>query len=398
LGKDLIRHPDGTIEERYESDAPEIIRASVPALLSSVGAALLFGAFAIGALPGFGSPRTKTVPVVITAPAKPTLDVVPLDTAANLTTSSFAGSAGDTHDSTVWQIDTVTGNFSTPKWSGLGDSLTSYTRAGASLPLGSGGVYMVRTRHVGSTGGASPWSDTDTFTATVAAFNNCALGANYPGGMTRIFCLDVTQPNQSALNPNIVSQNTQRAWSTNFTSPDSGAFFGQTANDTTYVRFAWRLNSKEYIAANEVKVNAAPDYYCETYIRVTWRSISWQYSGGTAKHLFFQNSGAGFGPNTAPGIQSSGFISTMNSIDRRGKIGPVGDNIWTDDEWWLEDMGTPTNTNMWRNGTLDTIAAISPSRGYNLVTVKPWHGGSGLKNSADDRWDISRMVVYANPC
>ena len=137
-----------------------------PAAMDYVGHMNFGGATSTSVVLGGGGGGRGTGTVSYDPPTTPTIQASPIDTAAALTTSAFNGSNGDTQDSTIWQIDTVSGSpsFTTPIWADTSDTdLVSYSLAGASVPLANGATYAARAAHKGVNGGWSSFSAPDTF-------------------------------------------------------------------------------------------------------------------------------------------------------------------------------------------------------------------------------------------
>lgn len=94
-------------------------------------------------------------------PATPTIDATVLsDSSAVLIGSVFNGDGADTHNASIFQVDTIDGDWSTPVWAdttGAQESDTVYT-------LMDGGSYKGRVAYSGTGGGYSSFSDSVAFT------------------------------------------------------------------------------------------------------------------------------------------------------------------------------------------------------------------------------------------
>lgn len=142
--------------------AAVVVAAGVSMAFVGTTAYIGYGSLGLGGGPSSASGTEGGA--AVGAPNTPTLTVTPFaDTgdSARVVTSAFVGSGADTHDSTQIQMDTVTGNFSSPQYHdvSLGAVLTDTVPA-----IDSGAVVITRARHKGASGGWSNWSATDTTT------------------------------------------------------------------------------------------------------------------------------------------------------------------------------------------------------------------------------------------
>jgi len=241
-------------------------------------------------------------------------------------------------------------------------------------------------------------------TATSEAFYE-QVGPNYDAGwgMTKIFTLDPTQNDQSVINT-FISQNRTTSWTTPGTSPDSGAFFNVMAGDTTTVAFRWPSGvGPGRIAGNEINVSAtSTERYCETYVRLTFKASSWEYSDNTVKHFFFRDSANVGAQNSAPGVQTAGNeASSINTSPEFRGTTSTTDGVWYDDEYYYSTMGASASIKIWRDGVLeaDTTGIGTGSQPWSRLWLGPYHGGSsGTKSTSDDQWIFSRIVIYAEEC
>lgn len=133
---------------------------------------------------GADTPAEFSTAVDPGSPDAPTLAVavLPGDTAAWASTSAFSGDPGDSHSYSIFQWDTVTGDFDTSPIAV--DTISApQVRDTVGFPtgvFGSGGVYKVRALHAGSAGGESSFSVVDTFTARAQIFEMDLSEGAYP--------------------------------------------------------------------------------------------------------------------------------------------------------------------------------------------------------------------------
>ena len=125
--------------------------------------------------PGLGLGLSSAVPSVGTdtaasaaagAPNTPIADaIVVSDTSSYFTTSAFVGSGGDTQDTTIFHVDTIDGDWTTPRFA---DTVTTgdFTLSDTVFSLDSAGVFKARALVSGANGGRSLWSDSVQFTST----------------------------------------------------------------------------------------------------------------------------------------------------------------------------------------------------------------------------------------
>ena len=108
------------------------------------------------------------------APSAPTgVSAVVIDTSTVYGMADpFSGAPGDTQASIRIQVDTVTGDFSSP----LMDSTQTGTAARDTLSRNAGynanGTYKMRALYTGVAGGASAWSAPDTFVNAAPLFSD----------------------------------------------------------------------------------------------------------------------------------------------------------------------------------------------------------------------------------
>lgn len=156
---------------------------------TSLAVALSFGAlgfFVNLVASGVGGGIDGTVigaAVSVNAPSAPTADAIILtDSTARIIGTAFSGESGDTHDSTQIQLDTIDGDWSSPKADSTSGAVTSDTLLVAG---DSGAVLKARMRYKGA-GGWSSWSDSLQISM---AFSYCDSDTAYaePLGLTRLF-------------------------------------------------------------------------------------------------------------------------------------------------------------------------------------------------------------------
>lgn len=162
-------------ERLGESRTPEIMGHARWPIVAAVGSALAFGAlsfFGGGAVGVVSASRGGVVEQGIGPPATPLVSGVGTDTSVILSSSAFSGAGSDTHLSTVWELDTLGGDWTATVWRDSSavrlvlDSLGGIT-AGASV-LTTGVTYKARARHCGTTGGCGQFSDSVQVTATAS--------------------------------------------------------------------------------------------------------------------------------------------------------------------------------------------------------------------------------------
>jgi len=242
-------------------------------------------------------------------------------------------------------------------------------------------------------------------TVVASSFDVCGDGPNLPAGMTRIFCLDVTQNDQASANTLAASFLESTRWTTPETSPNNGAFFNETCGDTTCVRFIWKIGQNERAANIEVSY---ADEWCTSYSRVTLRlNSAWEQNGGTLKHLFYGNSGAGSGANVAPSFLNlnAGNAALINSDPNVTGSTGVTNGEWVDVETVITNHGLAapdsSTVTIYVNGTLDvtgkSLTWQTTPTSPNLLNVGPFHGGNGAKTRVDTV-EVSRMVVHRTAC
>ena len=121
------------------------------------------------------------------------------------------------------------------------------------------------------------------------------------------------------------------------------------------------------------------------------------FSGGGWKVFYFQNSPWVKSQNTAVGVTGKGFIGTLNT--RPWLRGTIKANLgeWIDDEFWFSAIPGPSEVKGWRNGVLefDATDVSTGSAHTNMLSLGPYHGGSGKKTRDGDYMDIKRLVIWA---
>lgn len=140
--------------------SPKHIGAATSLILAFWGGSAVLGG-------GGGSGTPTTPPPSYSAPNTPTVDVAVFSAGADsarLIGSVFVGSLDDTHDSTQFDVDTVSGDWSTPVFSSDLGALETDTVPG----LDSAAVYKARVRYRGTNGGWSAWSDSAQFSTTIS--------------------------------------------------------------------------------------------------------------------------------------------------------------------------------------------------------------------------------------
>lgn len=236
---------------------------------------------------------------------------------------------------------------------------------------------------------------------------NPTTGPNQPEGATLVYRMDVTQADQTDLNPD-GSFGCSAAWATQ---PD----WNSTSGDTTFVRFQWNSGQNES-DPGDCEYNVPAGTYNDLYVRVIWRAnAAWQTNGGGGKHLFLQN-GAGAGTNNnAPAFGIDDGIDgtygnsavTMNLYTSwlyttGDPHDPTGD--WYEDEYIYTNLETNTNdgtVEMFVNGVAQSLSASGTGvqfsqsgDGINIIKVGPFHGGSGAKSTSNDYIDYQLVEVW----
>jgi len=172
-------------------------------------------------------------------------------------------------------------------------------------------------------------------------------------------------------------------------------FVSQVEGNDLFARYVWATGDDTRTAANEVTLD---DYYSEFYVQITWRAnANWQFSSGAWKTFFFQNRPWQADQNTAVGIVGSGAIGTLNTgpglSGARGH--PMGE--WYDDEFYFSAIPGPSIVKAWRNNVLeiDETGVGTGSAPTNMLSLGPYHGGTGVKSQNGDFIDIKRLVIWA---
>jgi len=133
-----------------------------PTGLAVTGAIGVLALSVWGGIGGIGS-AGGVVSAATGPPSTPIVSVVVVsDTSAIVISSAFNGVGADTHLRSLFQIDTITGTWATPKWL---DTTGAVLRDTAYTGIDSGGVYKTRVKHEATTGGWGSYSDSVTFTA-----------------------------------------------------------------------------------------------------------------------------------------------------------------------------------------------------------------------------------------
>lgn len=157
---DLTPRETGALDRRVGKALAVAGGTVVTLALGMVSVAYWGAGGGMGAIGGSGA--SGDVSFSYSAPNAPTLSRNVLsDSSVVLTTNAFAGSGDDTHLQTIYQVDTINGDWSTLN---VADTLN-----GAGLTLDSlfsgmtkDGTFKARAIHEGTNGGESAWSDSVT--------------------------------------------------------------------------------------------------------------------------------------------------------------------------------------------------------------------------------------------
>jgi hypothetical protein len=403
-----VVHPDGS-REVEETTGHEVVKwgGRLGITAAALGALAFMGpgvGIGLGGMLSRAGGSTGGTPAV-GQPNAPTIDVAVTDTSTwRVTFSAFVGSGADTQDSisvTVLRSGAADTLFHAKSGVQTADTISD------NADLKADTTYRVLGRQKGASGG---WSNADTLTVVNDVWDSnifCATGPNYPDTVNdRRFCLDVTQADQEVLNTVGVSQGAETRWTTPQTSPNNGAFFNRSVNDTVYAAFIWKSGQTQNAAGTEITLTGVSDF-CEAYIRITSRlATGWQWSGGTVKQSFLQNTGNSGGnqQNAAPGWYSGSANSAQPSLvnaPNADKGTAIATNVWNDIEWYYYYVGTDSaGIKIWENGTLtvnDTDIQSSYNLPIDLVNLQWWSGGSDAKTAADSI-QVSRAVYWFEAC
>jgi hypothetical protein len=394
VGRDLVRR----VELSRERTARTVARRN--AVIATVVPIALMSFVALSQTGSFGKTGNTTVQDITAAPAKPTVSgVADTDSSYNATSSAFAGDGGDTHASSDWRIDTITGNWSSPKWADTAETTNkiNYPTAGVRLgasQLNLNATYKLQVRHNGAAGGPSLWSDSVTFTLLLPT--RCS---NEPGGMTHVTTRSF---NETALpgpwtstkyGLGVINTTTGFAITTDATAPrgDSVGMMVYNAEDVP------DLDGKSPASTGWTFANPKPQsvYAC---FAVKFSS-DWQYhSTGTNKIVFINSDSLSGGgepffiftkSNTTPKlirgqIQGTGAANWVNLLPQDTAAFSAG--VWTQVEVLVVgNAGSSTNgiVKIWTDGALTTYYAnirwksVTGVFTWRAFKWEPTWGGNG---------------------